>query len=169
MSRFNFTTFAAEAHRVAREKGWWDEQPEDEAVFANLHGELSEAWECYRDGAMDLYYVGDKPEGWPVELADVVIRIADYICGRGLLKYLDKIMDPSEEFDYHQDPKWVTEMHGLITAAYEHYTVNNPLLTTECLMWVVESCLQDPAVVEAILIKHEFNQTRSYRHGGKLA
>jgi NTP pyrophosphatase (non-canonical NTP hydrolase) len=40
--------------------------------------ELAEAIEEVREGNMGLYYSGDKkPEGFGVELADAIIRIAD--------------------------------------------------------------------------------------------
>ncbi len=47
-----------------------------------MHSELSEAFEEHRAGhAVDEIYEKDgKPEGIPVELADTVIRIADF-CG----------------------------------------------------------------------------------------
>lgn len=42
--------------------------------------ELAEAFEEYRDGTglKQIYYKGDKPEGFPVEVADTLIRLLDY-------------------------------------------------------------------------------------------
>jgi NTP pyrophosphatase (non-canonical NTP hydrolase) len=81
---------------MAVEKGWWDLQ-EDSTIdyvdtrkrqrslaeqIALMHSELSEALEEVRKpNARPFYLKGDKPEGWAVELADVVIRIMD-TCGK---------------------------------------------------------------------------------------
>lgn len=73
-----------EAHATAIEKGWWDGGIESRSVgdqFANFHAEVSEAWEEWRkygmDGSMFIYKPGSKPEGIAVELADLLIRVAD--------------------------------------------------------------------------------------------
>lgn len=75
-----------EAHEMAREKGFWDDTPEEPgrltsvgAKVALIHSEVSEALEEYRNGAhLDEVRIEDgKPEGFGVELADAVIRIAD--------------------------------------------------------------------------------------------
>lgn len=77
----------------------------------NMHGELSEAWEEIRKGyRLDyIYHVGDKPEGFPIELADTIIRI-------------------------------------LHTCAF--YGIN---------------------IEAAIQLEMDYNHTREFRHGGKVA
>lgn len=71
------------SHRMAKEKGWWNPAKSTGELIALIHSELSEALEEYRNGhnLNEIYYSDEgKPEGFPVEIADAVIRIAD-MCG----------------------------------------------------------------------------------------
>jgi len=70
---------------IAKEHGW-DENWNDFEKIALCHSELSEAVEELRNGHQpdEIYCngpIGDrKPEGYPIELADTIIRIM-HICG----------------------------------------------------------------------------------------
>jgi len=96
-------TMAAQIHKLAVEKGWWDspnqeERPEVSAVampldmlpekLLMLHTEISEVVEAFRlhkgrELGISTFptYFGDdgKPEGIAIELADLLIRLLD-IC-----------------------------------------------------------------------------------------
>lgn len=83
MKETTLTELVKESHERAVRKGWW---PKDEPVnvpekLALIHSEVSEALECFRDGE-PVFFVGGggKPLGFGIELADVVIRVAD-LCG----------------------------------------------------------------------------------------
>ncbi|MEA1904335.1 MAG: hypothetical protein U9M97_00415 [Candidatus Hadarchaeota archaeon] len=65
-----------EAHGIARQKGWWDDERNDGELIALMHSELSEALEVLRKG--------EGKEKLAEELADCCIRIFDFCGARGL-------------------------------------------------------------------------------------
>mgnify|MGYP001578016616 CR=1 FL=1 len=101
------------AHRVDKEKGWWEGERPIPECLALIHSEVSEALEEYRDPVRPLsethLNLEFKPEGFPIELADIVIRVAD-----------------------------LADHLGISLSA-------------------------------AVIEKMRYNETRPYRHGGKLA
>lgn len=76
----------AEAHATARDKGWYESERSVPELLCLVHSEISEALEAYRDGEMAGYHNSEdgKPCGYPFELADAVIRIADMCCYLGI-------------------------------------------------------------------------------------
>lgn len=108
----NINEIATMVHELAVEKGWWDTSADIDDKLMNLHAEISEAWEEHRNGhdIQEVYLREDgKPEGIPIELADLIIRTLDMCAAYGI------------------------------------------------------------DIEKAILLKHEYNKTRPYRHGGKRA
>lgn len=96
-----YNDLARLVHGNAVAHGWYEREPTKAAVCANIHAELSEAWEEYRNKHPMIWYAcgideagtvcienacqidcpskGDKPEGIAVELADVAIRMLDIV------------------------------------------------------------------------------------------
>lgn len=76
------------AHENAVQKGFWKEERNDAECIALMHSELSEMLEeCRKGGSLDIRYIpnlGGKPEGVIIELADVLIRIFDWLGARGI-------------------------------------------------------------------------------------
>jgi len=85
------------AHANAVKKGWWDTGRSHLEIAALVHSEVSEFVEEVRNDAPPIYQrqpaeladfwvppespkwqLGLKPEGQAIELADAIIRIADY-------------------------------------------------------------------------------------------
>lgn len=93
---------AERIHRANVDKGFYDKAPwnnaKDDYAFLTrqlclVHSEVSEAVEELRKkvsaGEVDrvVYWEGEKPEGFPIELADVLIRTLD------LMAYCDLDVD----------------------------------------------------------------------------
>lgn len=71
--------------QTAEDHGWGDGPKDIPAACALFHSEVSELFEEYRNGheINEVYYRPDKkgidkPEGIPVELADIVIRVMHF-------------------------------------------------------------------------------------------
>lgn len=83
----SITALVKRAYENAKSKGWYEVPATVGDRIALMHSELSEALEEYRNGhkTTEVYPgVGGKPEGVPIELADVLIRIFDFSGNEGI-------------------------------------------------------------------------------------
>ncbi len=67
--------------------GWWEnaEQQSIPTKLVLIHSEVTEALESWRNGEEpDFVHPDGKPDGWGVELADVIIRCLDLATQHGL-------------------------------------------------------------------------------------
>jgi NTP pyrophosphatase (non-canonical NTP hydrolase) len=92
------------AHANSVSKGWWESDRNFGETLTLIHQELSEAFEEYRQGRefTEVYYKPGtdgkmKPEGIPVELADVIIRILDFAGSVGI--DLDSVLEEKMKYN----------------------------------------------------------------------
>jgi hypothetical protein len=176
MSTLNYPELIAQAHATAREKGWWDGDINEDGhimplneerineIWCNFHAEVSEAWECYRANDMNIRTTGEgKLEGFPIELADIVIRMFDFLGAFGG----DYSYYPYK-FDAGTIPDFISQMHEAIVLVRNHYELGHQIAVI--VSKIVQFCERKNIPLEqAIIAKMAYNKTRSYRHGGKVA
>jgi NTP pyrophosphatase (non-canonical NTP hydrolase) len=98
---------AKKAYETAKSKGWHNNPVAFGDAIANIHGEVSEAFEEYRNGhklnkiytqcemeeikerggggcGVCKYCPANKPEGIPIEFADIIIRLLDSCAEYGI-------------------------------------------------------------------------------------
>jgi hypothetical protein len=72
-----FQGMVDEVHRCNVERGWFDTSRSVGDEMALLHSEVSKALEEFRIGRMETVFDGQKPRGFPSELAEILIRLMD--------------------------------------------------------------------------------------------
>lgn len=146
------------SHQMAIEKGWWQEGiPNRPAcdILANYHSEVSEAWEEYRAHRMDTWFgESGKPEGFWIEIADLLIRIADAV-GAGREEMYETL---SKHVNDLPVANFITRLHELLACGKDAVTF------CECF-----AKRRGVDLYEAVRTKLTYNATRPYRHGGKAA
>lgn len=180
----DYNELAKAIHQNAVDHGWWEEERGVPEIMALCHSELSEALEEYRagrpmlwhkeeetatlyaDGQVEEQFARYKPEGVVVELADCVIRILDY-CGKRKIDIDAAIQCRRAGNDTYTLPELVAECHYLLSQAYKEIEPRS-LYLAECINLIEFWCKENGGdLEEAIVLKHEYNKGRPYRHGGK--
>lgn len=166
---------ALEEYRAGRPLVWYECLDEEEHTPC-----IKEDCFNYCNGVCETDDLGSKPEGIAVELMDFVIRIFDYLAKLdwelpASMNTAQKLADWALD-DYQDDsgrnvltlsiPDLIDLLHDEVSLSSVMH--NETYLTTAAglaMAWV-EKCGIDP--VEMMLKKHEYNKTRSYKHGGKV-
>ena len=166
-----------EAHAIAKEHGWWDEERTFGDLIALVHSELSEALEAYRrhlPGTLVQFPKDGSLEGVPYELADVVIRVAD------MAEWYGWKLGGSPRFQFQRFGglvsfgDWIATLHGVTAEAFgysknkdgEDGFIQGSLV--ELINGVERMAAHYGIDLDAaIQAKMEYNRTREYRHGGK--
>ncbi len=158
-----------QVHLTALNKGWWEADRNVGEMLALVHSEISEAFECWDHDRMTIEIKDGKPEGFPVEIADVVIRAIDIAESRGVVfKEL-----PSYVAAYSpRIPIVLNRCHKYTSDAVEAWRMKGQCDSVffEALQHLLNECVVAcgrAELVKAIELKTAFNETRPYRHGGK--
>ena len=169
------------SHAMAKEKGWWDENRSPYELGNLCYSELSEALEELRDGreVTEIYFKPDKPtkpEGFPTELADFVIRLADWAasangkCEAVVIEAVYSRENEAKNFDAQrivyelheatqESVKDMRETHSGWGATTIFFTMGMSFV------WAEAHDIDLPAAIEQ---KMAYNATRPIRHGRKF-
>ncbi len=119
--------------------------------------------------------VPNKPEGVIVELADVVIRILDYLGSEGrFLKVIDEELTSKEDEDFGDR---IAVLHCALSVAWLQRKTDGEAAGDYDELTLLSAVVKEIAAYTAlhghelpviVAIKHAFNVTRSYKHGGKV-
>ena len=129
--------WAKEIHENAVAHGWWDDERSFGDIVALCHSELSEALEEYRSNRPMLWYACKEAEK-------------------------ETPCDPKDETEC----RWfgVEERCGYRDGKPEGIATE----MIDCIIRILDWCGKENLDVDKLLeLKHTYNKTRPYRHGGK--
>lgn len=189
----DYNAWIQEIHENAVAHGWWDEKRTEAELMLLAVSEVSEALEEYRSGRPMVYaleidadgeprYTEDlaairaknlKPEGIAIELVDCAIRCLDRI-GASATEWWIKDED-LELLERGAAAKTFAQIGARVTyelsqiwevEKFEDLVItHHAIAAVFALAWVSAHSGHDAE--ELLRLKHEYNKTRSYRHGGK--
>lgn len=177
--------WAMKVHANARQKGFWDDSQDirddagavDPTAFlakvALMHSEVWEAYVDWKAGRTHMFLRDDgKPDGLPIEMADIAIRILDTMGGVGINVVVMEtrgIYTSGAELLFNR-------LHGELAEATEQVRVQGSHWTYHAgrhFVTAIDICrelcerLCDERLEAMMEMKHEYNRTRPYRHGKK--
>lgn len=194
----NLNDLAQTSYAIAVDRGWWETPRRFSAITLLMLSEISEAIEDYRthkslnetywevkfktgnkatltdselaQALVDQEIVSTKPCGIPSELADVIIRIADY-AGHAKLDLESRRPNLSAPGDANFEDA-LARASSCISKAWDAFDMGAKWHITNCLAMsaghILATCAANNIDIEkAVEAKTAFNRSRDYRHGGK--
>lgn len=202
----NLTELAQVSYEIAADRGWWSKERSFPAMTLLKISEISEALEDYRgnrdlreifyetpDGTLTFDEAGAeafreanpevslKPCGIPSEVADFVIRIADYF-GKynedldGAYRNYVAVTPHPDRYNSNDFENALAFATLRVSKAFETWTRDKEAFHSSevfhhlagALQPIFETCKAHQIPLEkAIEVKTAFNRKRPYRHGGK--
>ena len=182
-----------QSYEIAKSKGWWDKERSFAALTLLMQSEISEALEDYRakKGLNEVWYehihdhdnedrIGPdgslgKPCGIASELADVIIRIADFCGHYGLTLKQSMLLYPTTDFEVAlaRSSMHISRAFDLLdTDGLRVQSHRDNVSISTCLSLAVQHLFhmceaQEIPIWKMIEEKAEYNKTRAMRHGGK--
>lgn len=167
---------ALEEYRAGRPMIWYQCLSTDDIVPCRQKEKCPD----WLNGMCEIDAIEKKPEGIAVELADCIIRVLDYMGKEGfdvdaLLREAPKAVmcDVPVRVYAASLGDHISRWHLLLSLAYACWcnsagTHAAALRMALCICEIVEWAEEAGVDMEMVLdIKHEYNKTRPYRHGGK--
>lgn len=168
---------ALEEYRAGRPMIWYQCLSTDDIVPCRQKEKCPD----WLNGMCEIDAIEKKPEGIAVELADCIIRVLDYMGKEGfdvdaLLREAPKAVmcDVPVRVYAASLGDHISRWHLLLSLAYACWcnsagTHAAALRMALCICEIVEWAEEAGVDMEMVLdIKHEYNKTRPYRHGGKV-
>ncbi len=133
-----YNALAREIHENAKAHGWWDEARSFGEIIALCHSKLSEALEAYRDNQPNVFF--EHGCGACLTCEDRPKAPGLYCVGDALNVCMD-----------HRKPEGIA------------------IELADCIIRILDYCGKEGIDIDgAIFMKHEYNKTRPYQHGGKV-
>lgn len=122
----------------------------------------------------DCPHRGEKPEGVAVELIDCVIRILDYLQSEDVYCDTELGLGIPEDLTGLDFPALIALLHFYVSRSYEdclkHKIVINHYKKLLRVIKIIESffAIQGWDFKSILQTKMDYNESRPYRHGGKV-
>lgn len=139
----NLNQLAKEIHENAVAHGWWDEPRSFGEIIALCHSELSEALEEYRNGRPPVWFACIPTDvfGGCKNMVHCESGMSNLGCNKYDIKCQYKDAKPE----------------GIAVEL------------ADCIIRILDHCGKEGIDIDSIIrIKHEYNKSRPYRHGGKV-
>jgi NTP pyrophosphatase (non-canonical NTP hydrolase) len=158
-----------EVHRNAVEHGWYDDKVCHDTTMSNVIGEVAETMGAIANNrADDRCDKGIDLTNLEEEIADVDLRTLDYI---GYLRYASFVIydDPviRERIQFLFKGKSDGAMIGTLIKSIVHNFRSGTGYDYILAMVEEYAIIKGVDLERAVMVKHEYNKTRPFKHGGK--